>query len=581
MNAKERSGLSPRGINTRECYQITWNQGDFLYIGLPQTVAHETFIRLGIEYEAKFIHESSPKAFASDGKISKALSGTANALFIYNGGNIEYLREICKCAEEINRERAKLNIFLCANDGVMTEDLSKIAERYQFVKWIPRVGGAVQYCILFSALEKCIYRVNKPLEALIISPVRTAKTYSDQNFKEAFFLSEKEMGNLELSDDDDKDKEEWRDNLCACFSHDDGKIKMKQIRPEAFEGLGLEKGSGTECIDFILLIELFAGSNEGRNRVARTVVYQFKFDRPSSLRSIGHTFANKVNDKNPGAEDPIFTPICQLYDHRQGRSPNKVHGGDCEAYGGCHSFFYNDRLGGEAVSHAFDKAYYTKFVDDVYLYLGINIGNEERDYAIVKISNAALGNQYIFCKFKSGATINGAKYCKALSTCVEDVNPADVKSETESAQQISVAIVEQTSEHPIPAENATDDVRGLLQKLIDKIEPHTDEMAEDVDKGSRTYESSNAQRALSLHVHNQLTDVKIWCKFQKDCQESFIEEIRAAVDEIKKSWEGGLERIRAKKEEKEWKERILEQLVEEKYNVEQKIKELENILSGK
>lgn len=568
-NAQKRVSVSERENNIRECYKITWNQGDFLYVGRAQSVAHEMFVRLGIEYEAQYIHESSEKKI-SDGKIGKALSGVANILFIYNGVNADYLQEICGHIDAANGDQVKYNIFLFVSDGVSTEDLSKIVEKYRFIKSMPNLRTALQYCVLFSALEKCIYRVNKPLEALIISPIETAKTYSDQNFDEAFFLLKGDMGNLDLSDGNDRD--DWRDNLSACFSHDDGKIKMKQIKREAFKNLD------TSCIDFILLVELLAGSTAGKKRVARTAVYQFKFDQSATPRSIGHTFANKVNDKNPSAEDPVYTSIQQLYEHRQGIYPNKVHGGECEARGGCHSFFYNDRMGYEAVPGRSHEDY-TKFAEDVALYLRIDIGKEERDYAIVKVSNTVSGNQYIFCKFRSDATINGAKYCKALSACIEDVDPDDVKSVTEIAQPTVDAETEHEPKN-ISADNATNEVKQLLQDAIDMIKPYIAQI-EGVDRGSYTYERRDAKRKLSQHVYEQLKEIRRRCSFHSNCSDSFIAKVGDAIEEIIKSYESGASSIKAIQEkEKEWTNLIQAQLVVAEQKVDQTIHLLKNILSG-
>ena len=227
-NASKRLSVPEREKNVRECYEIAWNQGSFLYVGRSQPAAHEILAHLGIEYEASY--ESSKKMISSGDKIAEALEKNANILFIYNSVNGWYLQEVCAHIEKIG-EHAKKNIFLCANDGVPLDGLDDFIKNHTFIKKMPDLKTAMQHCVLFSALERCIYRVNKPLEALIISPIGTAKTYSDQNFDEAFFLTKEDMGRLELLDRIDSDlKDGWRDNLGACFSHDVGTIKMKQIK---------------------------------------------------------------------------------------------------------------------------------------------------------------------------------------------------------------------------------------------------------------------------------------------------------------------------------------------------------------
>lgn len=575
-NAGKRLSVPEREKNARECYEISWNQGAFLYMGRSQPAAHEILVHLGIKYEAR--HESSKKMISNGDKIAEVLEKNANILFIYNSVNEWYLQEICAHIEQ-NGEHEKKNIFLCANDGVPLDGLDDFIKKHPFIKKMPNLKTAMQYCVLFSALERCIYRVNKPLETLIISPIGTAKTYSDQNFDEAFFLTKEDMGSLELLDRTESElKDEWRADFYACSSHDDDKIKMKQITAKAFEGLIDVK----EHIDFILLVELVTDSNAGKNRKASTVVYQFKFDSPFPLRSIAHTFANKDNIMNPGADNPVYSSLRSLYECRQGRFPNKVHGSECESSGGCHSFFYNDRMMSETSVDGSDE-YYARFAEEVALYLRLDIG-KECDYAIVKPSN---DKSFIFCKFKPNITIEGAKYCKALTTHIEDVKPSDVKSETDATQPIANSKSEQKSESTITSSDATTEVKAKLQELIDdKIKPTIATMKTGIraleNPHEYSYQVVEAKKDLSNHVLSLLRDIRSQCSFKESCSKTLMDEITTAVDKIETSWENGLKQINAIKEDskRNWETSLSNQLAMEKKEVEQKIQELKELLGG-
>ena len=336
-----------------------------------------------------------------------------------------------------------------------------------------------------------------------------------------------------------------------------------------------------KCIDFMILVELITDSNAGKNRKASTVVYPFKFDSPFPLRSIAHTFANKVNKMNPGADNPVYSSLRSLYEHRQGKSPNKVHGSKCESGGGCHSFFYNDRMKSEASVDSSDE-YYAKFAEEVALYLRLDIG-EERDYVIVKPSS---DKNFIFCKFRPGMTIEGAKYCKAFTKRIEDVDPDDIKTETDTSQSMDTSETEHGPEDIITSTDATNEVKTKLQDLInDRIKPHIAEMKKGIEaiKNPKeySYKAVETKKELSQYVLDQLTAVRSRCSFKDSCSTTSMEKITAAVVEIEKNWSKGLEQIDAIKEdaEKKWENTMPEQLVTEKQNIDLKIKDLEDILS--
>lgn len=447
------------------CYEITWSQGNILYIGPPQRKIHNIFADLGIDYEARYLYDS-PEAMKSGGEVWQTLGRISNILFIYNGKNANFLQELCNCLETIGK-RGKSNIFLydlsesgrSSTDRTLTSILgSNIGD--SSIKKMTNLRTAVQNCVLFSALEKCIYRVSRPLEALVISPIETAKTYSDQNFDEAFFLLRADIGTLELPDGN---VAAWQSNLNACFSHDDGKIKMKQIRSNFLNTVD------TSNIEFILLFEPLARTELDRSHaVTKTAVYHFS-DLQSSV--IGHTFSNKCNERDHDMGDVVYSSIQKLYDNRHPHY-GKLHRGKCMTWGDCCSVFYNDLRSQQSAN----DGYYLEFARVVYLYLGINIGNAEGDYAIVRVSDDAFSqvNKYIFCKFKPGTTIDATKYCIELQTCIEDVTRGHVSRCGDNA----CAVINSDEKTDTTVEIHNDSDASNVKAIIAAME----ELKDDIDK---------------------------------------------------------------------------------------------------
>ena len=563
------------------CYEITWGQGSIIYVGPPQRNIHNIFVRLGIDYEAQYKYDKS-EVLTNSGEVGQALARISNILFIYNGKNINFLRELCD-RMEANGERTRFNIFFydLSENGKSTTSLATtsildaIIKEQLSIKKMENLRTAVQYCVLFSALEKCIYRVSRPLEALVISPIETAKTYSDQNFDEAFFLLRSDMGTLELPDGD---VAAWQSNLNACFSHEDGKIKMKQIRPSFFHEVD------ASCIEFILLFEPLARTEMDRSRaVTRTAVYHFSDMRPNvSQRKIGHTFSNKCNDRDHDMGDVVYSSIQKLYENRHPRYP-KIHGANCKKWGECCSFFYNDitNCGVAGRPTTFTDRYYLEFARVVYLYLGINIGSVEGDYAIVKVPGDAVThvNKYIFCKFKSGSSIDSTKYCKELRLCIEDVTREHVNSETQDSQTHS-GFESNLESANISADNATNEIKQLLQELIDEIEPYNAEI-EGVDFESYTYVRLNARKTLSQHVYEQLKTIRARCSLRTSCSENFITKVTDAIKNIKMSRTDGISHIMAITDaDKGWRASINIKLDQEIQNINQAIQSLQSLLFG-
>lgn len=458
------------------CYEITWSQGNILYIGPPQRKIHNIFAELGIDYEARYLYDP-PEAMKSGGEVWQTLGRISNILFIYNGRNINFLQELCNGLETIGY-RVKTNIFLydlsesgeSSTDHTLTSILDSNIDALS-IKKITNLRTAVQNCVLFSALEKCIYRVSRPLDALVISPIETAKTYSDQNFDEAFFLLRDDIGTLELHDGD---VAAWQSNLNACFSHDDGKIKMKRIRPNFFNVVD------TSNIEFILLFEPLARTElDKKHAVTKTAVYHF-----SDLKSnvIGHTFSNKCNERDHDRGDVVYSSIQKLYDNRH-PSFGKLHKAKCMTWGNCCSVFYNDLIS-LGSSQPVDDGYYLKFARVVYLYLGINIGNAEGDYAIVRVSDDALThvNKYIFCKFKPGTTIDTVKYCKELQTCIEDVARDHVSGCGDNACAVIKSAERTDTTIEIQNDSYDHEVKDTIKDTIDNMKKLKDEIDKKIPK---------------------------------------------------------------------------------------------------